>query len=87
MSKAAEIRSKTRTEFTEMIVKSWTWEHLTEDERTRCMKCLNRCPLPGYDPHQMYEILHEIYFAFLSGTGYNWHGWREPQNSAASCNF
>ena len=68
-----------------MIQQSWTWERLTEDERTKFLEQLdNRC-VRAYRSilkgtySQRYDILNAMYSFYLDGLGYKPQGWRIPK--------
>ena len=60
-------------EFYDMIIKSWTWAKLTEDEKAACNNAfhfvLSQGVLKG-TYQQRYMILHSVYNAFLDGCGF-----------------
>lgn len=65
----------------EMIFKSWTWDRLTDDERSVFVEqmdswCNYRKLLIG-TYKQRWEILNELYHIYLVGIGYNSFNWRE----------
>ena len=66
--------------FVEMIMKSWTFEKMTENERQRIVdffysKRTEDCLKGTYK--QRWEILQAIYNSFLMGLDYKPIGWRE----------
>lgn len=71
-----------RKDFNSLIIMSWTWERLTDEERNRAMDALESAIISGtYD--QRVATLASVYNAFLLGCGYNGHLWREPAGSDA----
>lgn len=69
------------TDWFEMIFKSWTWERLTDDEKTVFTErtnywCNDRGLLVG-TYHHRWEVLNEMYYMYLLGIGYEPIGWRE----------
>lgn len=62
-----------------VIMQSWTWDRLTEDERKRFMECLNSSKLFG-TREQRISIIHGLYHAFLSALGCEPIGWREEES-------
>ena len=65
----------------EMTFNSWTWEKLTDDEKTTFTNqmdfwCNHRGLLTG-TYKQRWEILNEMYYMYLLGVGYKPIGWRE----------
>jgi hypothetical protein len=67
-------------DFVEMIKKSWTYGRLTDQERERLFEALSRAHIFGTWV-QRWEILNDVYFAFLTALGYKPIGWREPENT------
>lgn len=63
-------------DFINMIVKSWTYDRLTEKERERCMEALRETTLKG-NWNCRCEILHSVYNAFLLALDCKSIGWRE----------
>lgn len=74
-------KNNATTDFINMILKSWTWEKLTEQERNRFLTLLSeerfskKRIIGTYK--QRYEILNGFYEMFLEGCGYKPDGWRE----------
>ena len=69
------------TDWFEMTFNSWTWERLTDDEKTTFTNqmdfwCNHRGLLVG-TYKQRWEILNEMYYMYLLGVGYKPIGWRE----------
>jgi len=67
-------------EFIQMIRKSWTYDRLTDKERSRLMDAFvfaaNSAIKGTFE--QRWAVLHVVYNSFLMGVGYNGPGWREP---------
>lgn len=65
----------------EMTFNSWTWEKLTDDEKTTFTNQMdfwcNRSGLLVGTYKQRWEILNEMYYMYLLGVGYKPIGWRE----------
>lgn len=81
-------RNKDRAvrDWLEMIVKSWTWDRLTPEERTEFLNIVNResslKTITGTYRHR-WEVIDLIYYAYLVGIGYKPIGWREPETVPA----
>lgn len=58
------------------ILKSWTYERLTEKERERLQESFERVKLYGNNKKQVYEEINGVYYAFLMALDYKWDGWR-----------
>ena len=76
-----KIKENAYTDWFEMIFNSWTWERLTDDEKTTFTNrmdgwCNYRGLLIG-TYKQRWEILNEMYNIYLLGIGYNSSNWRE----------
>lgn len=67
--------------FNTIIVKSGTWERLTDDERERFKTCIDFSRIKG-NQRQRVEVLNMVYSAFLHGVGYTPTGWRETDPEA-----
>lgn len=63
---------------TKSILKSWTYERLTKEERERLQESFGRVKLYGNNKKQICEEINAIYYAFLMALNYNWNDWREP---------
>ena len=66
-------------DFKRMISDSWTWDKMTDEERTTFENNFDcwACSVGGsYDTR--YGIFNLLYQAYLVGIGYNGHTWREP---------
>ena len=79
MNKIDERRAAALEKFTGIMRNSWTWERLTETERDKITNVITRrAAVMLGDKKHMHEELQAYYSAFLAGTGYQWHEWREP---------
>lgn len=67
--------------FNTVIVKSWTWERLTDDEKERFKTCIDFSRIKG-NQRQRVEVLNMVYSAFLHCVGYTPTGWRETDPEA-----
>ena len=69
------------SDFRQMIMKSWTWARLTDDERIKALDALHFADDQGYiigSYRQRWGIMNSVWFAFLLGVGYdNSMNWRE----------
>ena len=71
-------REQTASEFIKKsILKSWTYERLTEKERERLRESFDRVKLYGNNRQQICEEINGVYYAFLMALGYRWDDWRE----------
>lgn len=71
-------KENARTDYINMITKSWTWDRMTDNERTRCDEALHMARLNGrYE--QRYETLQDVYYSFLMALDYKPVGWRETE--------
>ena len=67
-------------DFINMLVNSWTYNRLTDDEKNRVRDSLRRACDRGAvigNYKQRFEILHAVYFSFLLALEYVPIGWRE----------
>lgn len=69
------------TDWFEMIFNSWTWERLTDNERTVFTDrmdfwCNRSGNFVGTYKHR-WDVLNEMYYMYLLGIGYEPMGWRE----------
>ena len=69
-------KERAKADFIKMILDSWTFSRLTEQERGRLAEALD-VVRPGGTYEKRIEHLHDIYHAFLLGVGYTPTGWRE----------
>ena len=73
-------KENAQADWTDMIVKSWTWAKLTNDERNKFGDELNKEAtkrIISGTYKQRWEILNALYSMFLKGCGYNGGNWRE----------
>ena len=73
-------KENAQTDWTDMIVKSWTWEKLTREERNKFGDELNKettKKIISGTYRQRWEILNALYSMFLEGCGYNGGAWRD----------
>ena len=73
-------KENAQADWTDMIVKSWTWAKLTNDERNKFGDELNKEAtkrIISGTYKQRWEILNALYSMFLEGCGYNGGNWRD----------
>ena len=73
-------KENAQADWTDMIVKSWTWAKLTNDERNKFGDELNKEAtkrIISGTYKQRWEILNALYSMFLEGCGYNGVNWRD----------
>ena len=73
-------KEKAFPDFMEMTCNSWTYQRMTEEEKTLCEKALRSAAsldIKG-SYSQRYGALNGVYYAFLLGIGYTGALWREP---------
>ena len=73
-------KENAQADWTDRIVKSWTWAKLTNDERNKFADELNKEPTKktiSGTYRQRCEILNALYSMFLEGCGYNGVNWRD----------
>ena len=67
-------------DFINMIVKSWTFERLSYDEKNRAIDALRHAfdtgAITGNYKHR-FEILHAVYYSYLLALDYKPVGWRD----------
>ncbi len=63
-------------DFTETVMKSWTWEKLTPGERNACLGALQSSIISG-TYWQRKDTLSSVYHGFLLALGYTAVGWRD----------
>ena len=73
-------KENAQADWTDMIVKSWTWARLTREERNKFGDELNKETTKkiisgAYE--QRWETLNTLYSMFLEGCGYNGGNWRD----------
>ena len=68
------------SDFMELTRHSWTYQRMTEEEKTRCEKALRSAASLDIQGSysQRYGALNGVYYAFLLGIGYTGALWREP---------
>jgi hypothetical protein len=73
-------KENAQADWTDMIIKSWTWRKLTDDEKNRFGDELNdestQKTISG-TYKQRWESLNALYSMFLKGCGYTDYTWRE----------
>ena len=73
-------KENAQADWTDMIVKSWTWAKLTDDEKNKFGDELNTAGIQKIISgtyRQRWGILSALYSMFLDGCGYNGCNWRE----------
>lgn len=73
-------KENAQADWTDMIIKSWTWAKLTNDEKNKFGDELNKeitQKVISGTYRQRWEILNALYSMFLEGCGYNGCNWRE----------
>ena len=73
-------KENAQTDWIDMIVKSWTWAKLTNDERNKFWDELSKettKKIISGTYRQRWEILNALYSMFLEGCGYNGGNWRD----------
>ena len=73
-------KENAQADWTDMIIKSWTWAKLTNDERNKFGDELNKeatKKIISGTYRQRCEILNALYSMFLEGCGYNGVNWRD----------
>ena len=73
-------KENAQADWTDMIIKSWTWAKLTNDERNKFGDELNKeatKKIISGTYKQRWEILNALYSMFLEGCGYNGVNWRD----------
>ena len=73
-------KENAQADWTDMIVKSWTWAKLTNDEKNKFGDELNKettKKIISGTYRQRCEILNVLYSMFLEGCGYNGVNWRD----------
>lgn len=69
-------------EYKNMIKNAWTFQRLTEDERTRFLNLLSHpCTTNAlkYSHNHKWDILNAMYHAYLEALEYQPIGWREEK--------
>lgn len=71
-------------DFMEMTCNSWTYQRMTEEEKSRCEKALKSAPTQDIQGtyRQRRSAYNAVYNAYLIGIGYTGPLWREhhPEN-------
>ena len=73
-------KESAQADWTDMIVKSWTWEKLTREEINKFGDELNKettKKIISGTYRQRWEVLNALYSMFLVGCGYNGGTWRD----------
>ena len=73
-------KEKAFPDFLEMTHHSWTYQKMTDEEKSRCdkaLKCAASLDIQG-GYRQRYGALNGVYYGFLLGIGYTGALWREP---------
>ena len=73
-------KENAQVDWTDMIVKSWTWAKLTREERNKFGDELNKettKKIISGTYEQRWETLNTLYSMFLEGCGYNGGNWRD----------
>lgn len=67
-----------------IIVKSWTWERLTTEEKEKFLHSIylikQQNHIQGTKKQRQIQIMN-FYNFFLDGLGYSWSGWRESKQN------
>lgn len=74
-----ELQNTVEEYFQTIIKKSWTWQRLTEKEKTKFIN-LNFDNIKGTKTQRIL-LFNDIYHTFLTGLGYEPIGWREPNKN------
>lgn len=65
--------------FIENIMRSWTWERMSGEERdTFINRVIEHSQVTG-NYNTRYRQYHNLYFAYLLGLGYDGMNWRENE--------
>ena len=73
-------KENAQADWVDMIIKSWTWAKLTDDEKNRFgdeLATPDTQQIISGSYKQRWEILSALYSMFLEGLGYQGSGWRE----------
>ena len=73
-------KENAQADWTDMIIKSWTWAKLTNDERNKFGDELNKeatKKIISGTYKQRWGILSALYSMFLDGCGYSGCNWRD----------
>ncbi|MDY2736882.1 hypothetical protein [Intestinibacter sp.] len=73
-------KENAQADWTDMIIKSWTWAKLTNEEKNKFGDELNKevtQKIISGTYKQRVAILSTLYSMFLEGCGYNGGNWRD----------
>ena len=73
-------KENAQADWTDMIIKSWTWAKLTNEEKNKFRGELNKGitqKIISGTYKQRLAILSALYSMFLEGCGYNGGNWRD----------
>ena len=73
-------KENAQADWTDMIIKSWTWAKLTREERNKFGDELNKettKKIISGTYEQRWGTLNTLYSMFLEGCGYNGGNWRD----------
>ena len=73
--------------FCGIVLHSWTYERMTDEEQIRCLDALRWAKDHGAIKgcrKTRWEIMQAVFQSFLIGLGYDGFQWREPENSDAT---
>ena len=73
-------KENAQADWTAMIIKSWTWAKLTNEEKNKFGDVLNKeitQKIISGTYKQRVAILNALYSMFLEGCGYNGGTWRD----------
>ena len=73
-------KENAQADWTDMIIKSWTWAKLTNEEKNKFRAELNKGitqKIISGTYRQRLAILNALYSMFLDGCGYNGGNWRD----------
>ncbi len=78
-------KENAKRDFIKIICNSWTYNKMTEKEQKTICEIIKFSGVVG-TYNQRYNILHQLYFAFLQGLGYegNGTGWRATEEERAT---
>lgn len=79
-----KIKENVFNNFIEMIKKSWTYNRMTTEEKSKCINVLtsNRIIEDIKGTYiQRWNALNCVYYGFLIGIGYETFSWREKTES------
>ena len=73
-------KENAQADWTDRIVKSWTWAKLTDDEKNKFVDELSEASMQKIISgtyRQRWGILSALYSMFLDGCGYSGCNWRD----------